>query len=854
MELPHVQTIRAAIPVYDEQGGKLFGLLVVNSELGHEFDYIQKTIQAASREVFITNDRGDYLLHPDADKRYGFDLGHQYRVQEEFPLLSSLFIPGNRDEQRVFRQDRGGQEELVMFEKIHFDPGQPARFVSVGITLPYQAVVSEQRRLLRSSSLLALLLIAAGAVLALLFSQIMVRPLVQIGQAMAAFARGRLRRELLPLRRRDEIGALARGFDALAVQVEQSQASLRDLNRNLEQRIEERTRELQASEERQRAILATVADGIITIDAEGVVQTFNQAAETIFQYPAAEVVGRNIEMLMPEHYAAEHSAYLKHQRSTSPSGVINLGREVEGRRKDGSVFPLDLAISRMDLGGKRYYTGIVRDITERQQMDRMKNEFISTVSHELRTPLTSIRGALGLLTGGAMGELPEQSMQLLRIAGNNTERLLLLINDILDIQKIESGKVVFKFARLAVLPFLQQALADNAGYASEHGVEFVLADGIDDTHVFADQDRLMQVLNNLLSNAAKFSPEGARVEIRVARHQGTVRISVTDFGPGIPEDFRDKVFSKFTQSDSSDTWAKGGTGLGLSIAKLIVERHGGRIGFDSRVGLGSTFYFDLPELFDDSEDEGGEPQRLASAQRPCLLVVEDDADIAALLRRMLVQAGYSCDIAHDTNQARQLLDEQPGRYRAMTLDISLPGEDGLSFLKQLRAREQTRELPVVVVSVQADEARHELLGGAVAVLDWLDKPIDQARLVALLGSVVKPGRKPRVLHVEDEPDVHQLVSMMLQPQCELVWATTLEDAVRALLGRRFDLVLLDIGLPDGSGLDLLAAIEALEEPPKVVIFSAQDVPGEYAERAAAVLVKSQTDSQALLKALAAALG
>ncbi len=442
---------------------------------------------------------------------------------------------------------------------------------------------------------------------------------------------------------------------------------------------------------------------------------------------------------------------------------------------------------------------------------------------------------------------------MLKIASSNTERLLLLINDILDIQKIESGQMVFKFQPLDLMPFLDQALEDHAIYAEQHGVHFVMKKRLDDVRVYADKDRLMQVMANLLSNAAKFSPKGEVVEISVAHlGESQLRISITDHGPGIPESFQPKLFERFTQSDSSDTRQKGGTGLGLSIAKAITEKHGGTINFITREEIGTTFYLDLPlQVMHEVHSELSQmkPERMQRS----ILIVEDDPDIAVLLKRMLAEEGFNGDIAYDTDEARKLLQLNPGHYQAITVDLLLPGQDGISFIDELRKDKATRNLPVVVVSVMADETKRDLSGGAISVADWLQKPIDQPRLLDAIKRATTLDRIPRVLHVEDEADVHRVVSVMLQGLCELTWATTLTASREALSEDVFDLVLLDIGLPDGSGLDLLDTIEQYVKPPRVVIFSAQDVSQEYADKVSAVLVKSRTDNPALAKIIAKAI-
>ncbi len=228
-----------------------------------------------------------------------------------------------------------------------------------------------------------------------------------------------------------------------------------------------------------------------------------------------------------------------------------------------------------------------------EEASRFKSEFTSTVSHELRTPLTSIRGSLGLIASGVMGELKPEIGRLISIACNNTERLLFLINDILDISKIESGKIGFVMGPVDLLAVLLQSIEANQAYGEQYEVRYVLNDVVGGITVYADTDRLMQVLNNLLSNAAKFSPKGVEVEINVIRKNKMVRVEVRDYGSGIPEQFKSRIFEKFSQADGSDTRKVGGTGLGLSISKAIVEQMGGVIGFNVPEGQGTIFYIDI---------------------------------------------------------------------------------------------------------------------------------------------------------------------------------------------------------------------------------------------------------------------
>ncbi|MEI8395291.1 MAG: PAS domain S-box protein [Rhodospirillaceae bacterium] len=356
-------------------------------------------------------------------------------------------------------------------------------------------------------------------------------------------------------------------------------------------------RMLSDRQERLAAILVTAVDGIITIDHKGIVETFNPAAGQIFGYSKDEVIGKNIKMLMPEPYFSEHDGYLENYNRTGVAHVIGIGREVTGRKKDGSLFPMELSVGQMELSGSRMFTGIVRDITERKQVEKLKAEFISTVSHELRTPLTAIRGSLSLVNSGVMGDINGDVRELTTIAEQSCERLVRLINDILDVETIGSGQLQLVTKRISIIDAVARSLADIRPYAEQLGVSLCRNILLPAADIEADFDRVVQILTNLLANACKFSPPGDEVRITVAEPEpGWVRVSVSDHGRGIPEEFRSRIFGKFAQADSSDSKSKGGTGLGLNITKGLVERMNGHIRFESEPGQATIFHVEFTLL------------------------------------------------------------------------------------------------------------------------------------------------------------------------------------------------------------------------------------------------------------------
>ena len=286
-------------------------------------------------------------------------------------------------------------------------------------------------------------------------------------------------------------------------------------------------------------------------------------------------------------------------RASSPKcrcAAASRTREWTFVRKDGSRFPVSVVITplRDNHGTLTGFLGVIEDIRVRKEVERLKSEFTAVVSHELRTPLTSIRGSLGLVLGALSASLPDKVRDLLEIAQSNCERLVLLIDDILDIEKFSAGQMRFDMQNIPLAAVALQAVEANEGYARRFNVHIDLAQVDQDCRVLVDPDRFVQVMSNLLSNAIKYSPQGGAVRVWMERRGEYARVNVQDQGPGIPEDFRDRIFEKFSQADASTTRQKGGTGLGLHIARRFVEHMRGRIGYESESGRGSTFWIELP--------------------------------------------------------------------------------------------------------------------------------------------------------------------------------------------------------------------------------------------------------------------
>jgi len=338
----------------------------------------------------------------------------------------------------------------------------------------------------------------------------------------------------------------------------------------------------------------------------------------------------------------------------------------------------------------------LRYAVERKRLDRLKDEFVSTVSHELRTPLTSISGSLGLLVGRWTGKLPESAARLLVIAHNNSQRLVRLVNDILDIEKIESGRVVFNLSRVEVRPLVEHAIESNRGFADGYGVHVRLDTASVDGEVNADPDRLAQVITNLLSNAIKFSPADGEVVVAVETKGEVVRISVRDHGEGIPADFKPHVFEKFAQADATSSRQKGGTGLGLSIVAQIVERLGGRVGFHDAPGGGTIFHVELSAWDAAALREIGLE---AAASIPRILHLDDDHDVLAAVAHALRTTADVVSVDSIADARRALAGD---RIDLAVLDISLGSASGLGLLPDLRDG-QGNVIPAIIFAAHGTD-------------------------------------------------------------------------------------------------------------------------------------------------------
>lgn len=397
-----------------------------------------------------------------------------------------------------------------------------------------------------------------------------------------------------------EVEQLGRALNALVYRLQANEVQLLELNANLERRVHDRTQELQqafeqvkTNEQRIETLVELAQDPFVTMDFFGRVTDWNSAAENLLGWKSEEVMGRPLEeIVIPPRYRGQLRDALAHYLQTREAPFVGQRLERIVIDNQGREIPVEMRIGLIDNPPVQLFSAFLHDIRERQEIERLKKEFVSTVSHELRTPLTAMYGSLNLMASGMVGELTPDAKELVQLANDSCERLIRLINDLLDVEKMDAGNVQYDMRRQPIEPLVMRAVRDTAAYASHYGVELrFLADA--DAMVDVDGDRIVQVVVNLLSNASKYSPRGGAVEVAIKVRSGRVRVSVVDHGPGVPEAFRARIFERFAQADGSDRRQKGGTGLGLAICRSIMLAHDGRIDFTSEPGR-TEFFFELP--------------------------------------------------------------------------------------------------------------------------------------------------------------------------------------------------------------------------------------------------------------------
>lgn len=587
-------------------------------------------------------------------------------------------------------------------------------------------------------------------------------------------------------------------------------------------------------------ITDTAQDAVIIMNPQGQISFFNAAAEVMFGYRRQEVEGLDLHSLLaPEPYREMFTAGFGEFSRTGQGVVINRVLEIEAQRKDGVVFPVELAISAFQSGGQWNATGILRDITDRKRIEvdlieareaalnaaRVKSEFLSNMSHEIRTPLNAIIGMADLLWETELS--PEQA-NYVRISRNAGEGLLNLINDILDISRADAGHIALESIPFSLPDLVEKTCETLAMRAHEKNIGLACSiHPATPVWVSGDPDRIRQILINLVGNAVKFTESG-EVSILV-RPEGDDRvyIGVSDTGIGIPEGKLESIFQSFIQVDSSHSRRFGGTGLGLAISKKLVESMGGEISVASMEGVGSTFsiMLDLPVA---QPPEGVPRAGLEPLGDVLILAVDDNRNHLSILRSMLVEWGGECVTAESGETALVLLREASAaqrRFDLCILDFNMPGLTGLDLATRLR-REELFEGPIILLLSSDSSAEIKATCQELGITSHLVKPVGAVVLhravASALRSLTAPRNQPpaaheslnrplRVLVAEDSPENRFILMRYLAAlPWEVLQVENGREALEAFEASRFDLILMDMQMPMMDGFEATAAIRRLE--------------------------------------------
>ena len=506
-------------------------------------------------------------------------------------------------------------------------------------------------------------------------------------------------------------------------------------------------RELRDAEERMRSVVNHVVDGIITIDEHGHIDSFNPAAEKIFGYERGEVLGRNVKMLMPEPYHSEHDSYISNYVSTGRAKIIGIGREVTGRRRDGSTFPMELAVSAFHIGQRRYFTGIVRDITERKRLqdelqqrlsdlanaNLQKNEFLAMLSHELRNPLAPLRNALSLLKRGSVADADRDGLH--DMMERQLQQLVRLVDDLLDVSRIIRGKIDLRREDLDLRRAVHHAVETAQPVMEANGQAVNVSIPTAPLLIWGDPVRLAQAISNLLTNAAKYSHSSMPIELVLRSENGDAVVSVKDRGVGIPPHLLPRIFDLFVQGEHALARTQGGLGIGLTLVRRIVELHEGSVSAANVPGGGSEFTLRFPAHAEQPAAE--RPHALTTSRHAGLarrvLVVDDNVDAAESIAMLLRLFGHQVRCEYDGRSALDAV----RRYRpdVILLDIGLPEVDGYEVARQIREMDDLRGTHIVAVTGYAQEEDRKR-SQAAGFDHHLTKPVDPEALQSFLQACV----------------------------------------------------------------------------------------------------------------------
>jgi PAS domain S-box-containing protein len=602
-----------------------------------------------------------------------------------------------------------------------------------------------------------------------------------------------------------------RMLDAIAspIGIMTSNAELLHLLREATSRLGKMLLAQQLDAAKSQAILEGVADGVMVMDARGQITLFNAAAERILRVSRDNVIGQmattmsGLDNLTETSWADLAEQWSSQDLEASEEALHEERFEVEDRVVSIRVAPV------IRQGMFEGTVSVFRDITKDVEVDRLKSDFVSMVSHELRTPMTSLKGYIDLLHSEMAGPVNDAQKRFLQILKDNADRLTVLLNDLLDISRIDTGRIRLSMEAIDLLGMINDVIVNQTPAAKKKG--HTLTNLIQGSLplVRADPNRATQILTNLTANAIHYTPTGGRVTVDAQVAEDFVFVHVADNGIGISEEEQTKLFNRFFRSDHPLVQASSGTGLGLSIVKALVELQGGQVWFESRLGEGSTFSFSLPLANREAKVMPERKFKTISyrAQDKHILVIEDEPDIANLISHQIRQkGGYRVHIVHSGQDAIDYLATKDCRVDLVTLDLRLPDMNGLQVLRKIRANPSAAGIPVIIVSILPREREGQRLGAQA----YIPKPIEDGKLIATIEQILTAEDK--VLIVEDDRQLADMLRQALeQNQFTVITEYDGRQGVHAAQEENPGMILLDLKLPGMDGFEVLSKLKAIPE-------------------------------------------
>ncbi|MEO7651529.1 MAG: response regulator [Bryobacteraceae bacterium] len=629
----------------------------------------------------------------------------------------------------------------------------------------------------------------------------------------------------------------------------------------------------EADRGRYRALVEASPDAILEVDRTGKILLVNQEAENLFRCSRADLIGKQIDEFVPERFRSGHAAHRDSYGARPVKRRMGSGLDLWARRADGSEVPVDINLSPIETGEDRILC-VVRDITDRKRAEeairtlnhmleqrnreveranQLKSEFLASMSHELRTPLNAIIGFSDLLREESGGELNEKQKRYTGHIGQGARHLLALINDILDLSKIEAGQVELRMETLSVADRIEEVLTAIRPLTKDKRLD-LRADVVPGFEIVADRTHLKQILYNLLNNAVKFTPQGGEITIDAHKVGDVCRISVADTGIGINPEDMETIFESFRQVAATTKGIREGTGLGLAITKRLVEAHRGRIWVESQFGKGSRFFVELPlQPAPPGAEAGGAAVADAGPRKaPLVLIVEDEEPARELLAHYLDSEGYAVAwVASGADAIAQAVRLSPD---AITLDLLLPDGNGLKTLHQLKKDPATGHIPIIIVSVLDERG----MGLALGAAEYLTKPVERETLLAALHKHIPLASRgaAKILVVDDDTETRYLLAEILNGEGYVSLLATSGMEAFDILGRvRPAAILLDLLMPGMDGFELLTRIKedrSLRNLPVLVLtamhLTDQDLQN-LAGKVRGIFLKGNTWKEALLDQL-----